>query len=35
MHGHHEYELGILIYATGFDAVTGALTRIDITGGAD
>ncbi len=27
-----EYELDILIYATGFDAVTGAITRIDITG---
>ncbi|MGK2871663.1 MAG: flavin-containing monooxygenase [Alphaproteobacteria bacterium] len=30
--GGQEYELDILIYATGFDAVTGALTRIDITG---
>lgn len=27
-----EYEVDILIYATGFDAVTGALDRIDITG---
>jgi len=27
-----EYELDIIIYATGFDAVTGAITRIDITG---
>jgi cation diffusion facilitator CzcD-associated flavoprotein CzcO len=27
-----EYELDILIYATGFDAVTGSFTRIDITG---
>ncbi len=27
-----EYELDIIIYATGFDAVTGALTRIDIRG---
>ncbi len=27
-----EYELDIIIYATGFDAVTGGLTRIDITG---
>jgi cation diffusion facilitator CzcD-associated flavoprotein CzcO len=27
-----EYELDMIIYATGFDAVTGALTRIDIHG---
>jgi len=27
-----EHELDILIYATGFDAVTGSFTRIDITG---
>jgi len=27
-----EYELDILIYATGFDAVTGALDRMEITG---
>ena len=27
-----EYELDMIIYATGFDAVTGALHRIDITG---
>lgn len=27
-----EYELDMIIYATGFDAVTGALTRIDIQG---
>ena len=27
-----EYELDIIIYATGFDAVTGSFTRIDITG---
>jgi len=27
-----EYELDVLIYATGFDAITGALTRIDIRG---
>ena len=27
-----EYELDILIYATGFDAVTGSFTRMDITG---
>jgi len=27
-----EYELDVLIYATGFDAVMGALNRIDITG---
>ncbi len=27
-----EYEFDIIIYATGFDAVTGALTRIDIRG---
>ncbi len=26
------YDLGIIIYATGFDAVTGSLKRIDITG---
>ena len=28
----HEYELDMIIYATGFDAVTGGITRIDITG---
>ena len=27
-----EYELDIIIFATGFDAITGALTRIDIRG---
>lgn len=27
-----EYDLDIIIYATGFDAVTGSLKRIDITG---
>lgn len=27
-----EYQLDMLIYATGFDAMTGALARIDITG---
>ncbi len=27
-----EYEFDVIIYATGFDAVTGALTRIDIRG---
>src|SRR4051812_41791509 len=27
-----EYEFDIIIYATGFDAVTGSLTRIDIRG---
>ena len=27
-----EYELDVIIFATGFDAVTGALTRIDIRG---
>ena len=27
-----EYELDVIIYATGFDAVTGTLTRIDIRG---
>src|SRR4029450_12479459 len=27
-----EYELDVLIFATGYDAVTGALTRIDIRG---
>ena len=27
-----EYEFDVLVYATGFDAVTGALTRIDIRG---
>ncbi len=30
--GDAEYELDIIIYATGFDAVTGPLTRIDIRG---
>lgn len=29
-HGHHD--LDVIIYATGFDAMTGALTRIDIHG---
>jgi cation diffusion facilitator CzcD-associated flavoprotein CzcO len=28
----HEYEFDVIIYATGFDAITGALTRIDIHG---
>jgi cation diffusion facilitator CzcD-associated flavoprotein CzcO len=28
----HEYEFDVLIYATGFDAMTGALDRIDIRG---
>ena len=28
--GHHD--LDVIIYATGFDAITGALTRIDIRG---
>jgi cation diffusion facilitator CzcD-associated flavoprotein CzcO len=27
-----EYELDVIIYATGFDAVTGAVTRLDIRG---
>ncbi len=27
-----EYELDVIIFATGFDAITGALTRIDIRG---
>jgi cation diffusion facilitator CzcD-associated flavoprotein CzcO len=27
-----EYEFDVIIYATGFDAVTGSLTRIDIRG---
>ena len=27
-----EYELDVIIYATGYDAVTGSLTRIDIHG---
>ena len=27
-----EYEFDVIIYATGFDAVTGALTRLDIRG---
>jgi cyclohexanone monooxygenase len=27
-----EHELDVIIYATGFDAVTGTLTRIDIRG---
>ncbi len=30
--GNAEYELDIIIFATGFDAVTGALNRIDIRG---
>ena len=30
--GNAEYELDILIYATGFDAITGELTRMDIRG---
>ena len=29
---HDGYELDVIIYATGFDAMTGALTRIDIRG---
>jgi len=29
---HREYTLDIIIYATGFDAITGAFDRIDITG---
>jgi cation diffusion facilitator CzcD-associated flavoprotein CzcO len=29
---HHEYELDVIVLATGFDAMTGALTRIDIRG---
>ncbi|GLY71292.1 flavin-containing monooxygenase [Amycolatopsis taiwanensis] len=28
----HEYELDMLVYATGFDAMTGALTRMTVTG---
>ena len=28
----HEYQLDIIIYATGFDAITGAFDRIDIRG---
>ena len=28
-----EYELDVIIFATGFDAVTGSLTRMDIRGG--
>ncbi len=28
----HDYELDMIIYATGFDPVTGALNRIDISG---
>jgi cation diffusion facilitator CzcD-associated flavoprotein CzcO len=28
----HEYEFDVIIYATGFDAITGPLTRIDIRG---
>jgi len=27
-----EYELDVIIFATGFDAMTGALTRLDLTG---
>lgn len=30
--GDHEYELDVIIYATGFDAMTGTLTNIDIRG---
>lgn len=30
--GDKEYELDVIIYATGFDAMTGTLTRIDIVG---
>jgi cation diffusion facilitator CzcD-associated flavoprotein CzcO len=30
--GDKEYELDVIIYATGFDAMTGNLTRIDIVG---
>ncbi len=30
--GTAEYELDVIIYATGFDAITGELTRIDIRG---
>lgn len=30
--GNAEYELDVMIFATGFDAVTGALNRIDIRG---
>ncbi len=30
--GNQEYELDVIIYATGFDAMTGQLTRIDIKG---
>lgn len=30
--GAEDYELDVLIYATGFDAMTGALSRIDIRG---
>ena len=29
---HHHHDLDVIIYATGFDAMTGALTRIDIRG---
>ena len=29
-HGHHD--LDVIVYATGFDAMTGALTRIDVRG---
>jgi cation diffusion facilitator CzcD-associated flavoprotein CzcO len=30
--GNAEYELDVIIYATGFDAITGELTRMDIRG---
>lgn len=30
--GDKEYELDVIIYATGFDAMTGTLTRVDIAG---
>src|ERR1700744_2040254 len=32
---HDSYELDVIIYATGFDAMTGALSRIDIRGRGD
>ncbi len=30
--GHGSYDLDVIVYATGFDAMTGALSRIDIRG---
>ena len=29
---HHHHDLDVIVYATGFDAMTGALTRVDVRG---